>query len=78
MPFIYLFIFFFLDFFPCLGEDENQITVKFDGVVDIDDLREVTRVNQEGQKEVIVVSRSAEFKVVDPLLLIAWCRQPRR
>jgi DNA-directed RNA polymerase subunit beta' len=46
--------------------DENQITVKFDGVVEIDDLREVTRVNQEGEKEVIVVSRSAEFKVIDP------------
>ena len=45
--------------------DENQITVKFDGVVEIDDLREVTRVNQEGEKEVIVVSRSAEFKVID-------------
>jgi DNA-directed RNA polymerase subunit beta' len=33
--------------------------------VEIDDLREVSRVNAEGEKETIVVSRSSEFKVVD-------------
>ena len=46
--------------------DENEMKVKFDGVVEIDDLREVTRVNAEGEKETVVVSRSSEFKVVDP------------
>ena len=46
--------------------DESEVTVKFDGVVEIDDLREVPRVNAEGEKETVVVSRSAEFKVVDP------------
>ena len=46
--------------------DENEIRVKFDGLVEIDDLREVTRVNGEGEKEIVVVSRSAEFKVLDP------------
>lgn len=46
--------------------DENHVLVKYDGVVEIDDLRSVVRVNQEGEKETIVVSRSAEFKVVDP------------
>jgi len=46
--------------------DENEIRVKFDGLVEIDDLREVTRVNQDGEKEIVVVSRSAEFKVLDP------------
>lgn len=45
--------------------DENEVKVKFDGVVEIDDLREVSRVNAEGEKETIVVSRSSEFKVVD-------------
>ncbi len=46
--------------------DENELKVKFDGVVEIDDLREVNRVNAEGEKEMVVVSRSSEFKVVDP------------
>jgi len=45
--------------------DENEVKVKFDGVVEIDDLREVSRVNAEGEKETVVVSRSSEFKVVD-------------
>ena len=43
-----------------------SVKVKFDGVVEIDDLREVSRVNAEGEKERVVVSRSSEFKVVDP------------
>ncbi len=46
--------------------DENTMTVKYDGVVEIDDLRSVIRVTPEGEKATIVVSRSAEFKVVDP------------
>jgi DNA-directed RNA polymerase subunit beta' len=46
--------------------DDNDVKVKFDGVVEIDDLREVSRVNAEGEKETVVVSRSSEFKVVDP------------
>jgi len=46
--------------------DDNDVKVKFDGVVEIDDLREVSRVNAEGEKETVVVSRSSEFKVVEP------------
>ncbi len=46
--------------------DESQMTVKFDGIAEIDDLREVIRINAEGEKEHVVVSRSAEFKVIDP------------
>ncbi len=46
--------------------DENEVKVKFDGAVEIDDLREVVRTNAEGEKETVVVSRSSEFKVVDP------------
>ena len=45
--------------------DDNEMSVKFDGVVEIDDLREVSRVNADGEKERVVVSRSSEFKVVD-------------
>ena len=46
--------------------DENQIRTKHEGVVEIDDLRTVDRTNAEGEKEVVVVSRSSEFKVMDP------------
>jgi DNA-directed RNA polymerase subunit beta' len=45
--------------------DDSEMSVKFDGVVEIDDLREVSRVNADGEKETVVVSRSSEFKVVD-------------
>ena len=46
--------------------DENQIRTKHEGVVEIDELRTVDRTNAEGEKEVVVVSRSSEFKVMDP------------
>ena len=46
--------------------DENQIRTKHEGVIEIDDLRTVDRTNAEGEKEVVVVSRSSEFKVMDP------------
>jgi len=46
--------------------DENQLRTKNDGVVEIDDLRTVDRTNASGEKEVVVVSRSSEFKVMDP------------
>jgi len=46
--------------------DENQLRTKNEGVVEIDDLRTVDRTNASGEKEVVVVSRSSEFKVMDP------------
>ena len=46
--------------------DENQLRTKHEGVVEIDDLRTVDRTNANGEKEVVVVSRSSEFKVMDP------------
>jgi len=46
--------------------DENQIRTKHEGVVEIDDLRTVDRTTAGGEKEVVVVSRSSEFKVMDP------------
>ena len=49
--------------------DDSEMSVKFDGVVEIDDLREVSRVNADGEKERVVVSRSSEFKVVDKRLV---------
>jgi DNA-directed RNA polymerase subunit beta' len=45
--------------------DENQLRTKHEGVVEIDDLRTVDRTNANGEKEVVVVSRSSEFKVMD-------------
>ena len=51
--------------------DTNQIRTKQGGVVEIDDLRTVDRTNAEGEKEVVVVSRSSEFKVMDPETKVA-------
>ena len=51
--------------------DENQIRTKHEGVVEIDELRTVDRTNAEGEKEVVVVSRSSEFKVMDPATNVA-------
>jgi DNA-directed RNA polymerase subunit beta' len=46
--------------------DENQFRTKNEGVIEIDELRTVDRTNAAGEKEVVVVSRSSEFKVMDP------------
>ena len=45
--------------------DENEITARQDGVVELEDLRTVQRTTPEGEVETVVVSRSTEFKVVD-------------
>ncbi len=46
--------------------DDNEITARQDGVVELEDLRTVQRTTPEGEVETVVVSRSTEFKVVDP------------
>ena len=48
--------------------DENEFRTKFDGVAEIEDLRTVERKNAEGETETVIVSRSSEFKVVDPMI----------
>jgi DNA-directed RNA polymerase subunit beta' len=45
---------------------ESKIEAKYDGIVEIDELRTVDKVNQAGKKMAIVIGRSAEMRVVDP------------
>jgi DNA-directed RNA polymerase subunit beta' len=52
--------------------DENELRTKFDGVAEIEDLRTVERKNEKGEKETVIVSRSSEFKVVDPKTGVAF------
>ena len=52
--------------------DENELKTKFDGVTEIDDLRTVGRKNAEGETETVIVSRSSEFKVIDPKTGVAY------
>jgi len=42
------------------------LIAKFDGVAEIEDLRVVQGENAEGEKANIIISRTAEFKLVEP------------
>ncbi len=44
---------------------ESTIEAKFDGKIEIEELKTVERKNQEGKKEVIVLGRSAEIRIID-------------
>ena len=52
--------------------DENELRTKFDGVAEIEDLRTVDRKIADGTVETVIVSRSSEFKVVDPKTGVAY------
>ena len=45
--------------------DESEIKAKYDGTLEIEGLRTVTRTDADGSKHVIVVGRSAELRIVD-------------
>jgi DNA-directed RNA polymerase subunit beta' len=45
---------------------ENNIASKYDGILEIDELRTVNTTNDEGQTEQIVISRLAELRIIDP------------
>ena len=45
--------------------EENNLTSKYDGKVEIEDLRTVNGKDTEGNKIVVVVSRSTELKIID-------------
>jgi len=45
--------------------DENDIKAKGDGKLEIEELRVVETTGEDGEKQVIVVSRSAEMKIID-------------
>ncbi len=45
--------------------DESDIRAKYEGKLEIDELRTVTKVNDEGEKVEVVIGRSAEMKIID-------------
>jgi DNA-directed RNA polymerase subunit beta' len=45
----------------------SRITAKYDGVIEIDELRSVNYTNTEGRSYQIVLGRSAEMRIIDPL-----------
>ena len=45
--------------------EENKLTVKFDGVAEIEDLKTVKGEDSEGNKVDIVISRTSEIKLID-------------
>ncbi|RPD98535.1 DNA-directed RNA polymerase subunit beta' [Aureibaculum marinum] len=45
--------------------EENKLTAKFDGLLEIDDLSTVEGVDNDGNKVDIVISRTSEFKIID-------------
>ena len=51
--------------------DESRVEAKYDGVLDIDELRTVEGEDREGNKVTIVVGRSAEARILDPKTKIA-------
>ena len=46
--------------------EDSTLTVKFDGVAEIEDLRLVEGENSAGEKANIVISRTAEMKLIEP------------
>ena len=45
--------------------EESTITAKFDGVLEIEELRTVTGPDAEGKESIIVIGRTAEMKLID-------------
>ena len=45
--------------------EDNKLTAKFDGKIEIDDLRTVEGVDNDGNKVDIVISRTSEIKIID-------------
>jgi len=45
--------------------EENKLVAKFDGAIEIEDLRTVEGKNKEGEKIEIVISRTSEIKIID-------------
>jgi len=44
---------------------ESSITAKYNGIAEIDELRTVERIDEDGKKQDIVIGRLAEFRLVD-------------
>ena len=46
--------------------EENSVVSKFDGNIEIEDLKTVKGKNSEGEEVEIVISRTSEIKISDP------------
>ena len=44
---------------------ESEMTVRYDGILEFDEIKTVDRITQDGEKELVVVGRSGEIKVLD-------------
>jgi DNA-directed RNA polymerase subunit beta' len=51
--------------------DESRVEAKYDGILEIDELRTVEGEDRDGNKVTIVVGRSAEARILDPKTRIA-------
>ncbi|MDQ3015880.1 MAG: DNA-directed RNA polymerase subunit beta', partial [Bacteroidota bacterium] len=49
-----------------LSKKESELISKFDGTIEFEDIRTVESTNEEGVREVVIISRSGEIKVTDP------------
>ncbi|MCB9361525.1 MAG: DNA-directed RNA polymerase subunit beta' [Flavobacteriales bacterium] len=45
---------------------ENNVVAKYDGKVEIEELRTIDKKNSSGEMETLVIGRSAEMKIIDP------------
>jgi DNA-directed RNA polymerase subunit beta' len=46
--------------------DENKILAKYDGVLEIEELKTIDTKDKNGNPQVVVIGRSAEMKIIDP------------
>jgi len=44
---------------------ESEMTVRYDGILEFDEIKTVDRITEDGEKEEVVVGRSGEIKVLD-------------
>ncbi len=49
-----------------LSKKESELVSKFDGTIEFEDIRTVESTNEDGVREVVVISRSGEIKITDP------------
>jgi len=48
-----------------ISSEANTITARYDGIVQIDELRTIDRINSKGETETIVIGRAAELHIID-------------
>ncbi|MEN8928241.1 MAG: DNA-directed RNA polymerase subunit beta', partial [Flavobacteriales bacterium] len=46
--------------------DENKLLAKYDGVLEIEELKTIDTKDKDGNAQVVVIGRSAEMKIIDP------------